>query len=148
MLLAVGELALIGGHKWQDVRLAKVKRQKPAVEQIMNSQALAKRIEDLATKRLLPFEMINVLFEDNRKPAEITFLRVVTLPQTGIYTLTIEATATNTAQVAVYEASLKNLPMIQRVETRDLRTRGETATFTLVVTFKPDTIRPADSLAQ
>jgi hypothetical protein len=147
VLLGVGELGLVGGRMWQDVRQAKIRGQKPTVDKIMSSQSLANRIEELATKRLLPFEMINALFEDNRKPAEITFQRVVTLPQTGIHTLTIDATASNAGQVSVYEATLRNLPMIQRVEVRDLRTRGETATFTLVVTFKPDTIKPADSIA-
>jgi len=147
VLLGVGEIGLVGGRMWQDVRQAKIRGQKPTVDKIMSSQSLANRIEELATKRLLPFEMINALFEDNRKPAEITFSRVVTLPQTGIHTLTIDATASNAGQVSVYEATLRNLPMIQRVEVRDLRTRGETATFTLVVTFKPDTIKPADSIA-
>jgi hypothetical protein len=147
VLLGVGELGLVGGRMWQDVRQARIRAQKPTVDKIMSSQSLANRIEELATKRLLPFEMINALFEDNRKPAEITFQRVVTLPQTGIHTLTIDATSSTAGQVSVYEATLRNLPMIQRVEVRDLRTRGETATFTIVVTFKPDTIKPADSIA-
>lgn len=147
VLLGIGEFALIGGKVWQRGRAELVRVQKPTVDKIMSSQSLANRIEELATKRLLPFEMLNVLFEDNRKPAEITFLRVVTLPQTGIYTLTVDASASNAAQISVYEATLRNVPLLQKVEVRDLRTRGETATFTLAVTFKPDAVRPAEALA-
>jgi hypothetical protein len=147
LVLGLGELALVGGRIWQDGRLAKVRAQKPTVEKIMSSQSLANRIDELSTKRLLPFEMINVLFEDNRKPAEITFIKVITLPQTGIYTLTIEASSSDAAKVPVYEATLRNLPMLQRVEIRDYKTRGETASFSLVVTFKPDSLKPAESLA-
>jgi hypothetical protein len=147
VLLGLGEIALVGGKVWQKGRAERVRVQKPTVDKIMSSQSLANRIEELATKRLLPFEMLNVLFEDNRKPAEITFLRVVTLPQTGIYTLTVDASASNAAQISVYEATLRNVPLLQKVEVRDLRTRGETATFTLAVTFKPDAVRPAEAIA-
>lgn len=146
VLLGLGELGLVGGRMWQEGRLAKVRAQKPTVDKIMSSQSLANRIDELSTKRLLPFEMINVLFEENRKPAEITFIKVITLPQTGIYTLTIEASSSDAAKVPVYEATLRNLPMLQRVEIRDYKTRGETATFTLVVTYKPDSLKPAESL--
>ncbi len=146
-LLGVGELGLVGGRIWQEGRSAKVRAQKPTVDKIMSSQSLANRIDELSTKRLLPFEMINVLFEEKRKPAEITFIKVITLPQTGIYTLTIEASSSDAAKVPVYEATLRNLPMLQRVEIRDYKTRGETATFSLIVTFKPDSLKPAESLA-
>lgn len=148
VLLTLGEFALVGGRMWNDVRLAKVRGQKSTVDKIMASQSLATRIEELATKRLLPFEMITELYDQNRKPPEITFTRVVTLPQTGKYTLTVDATSTNVGLVSVYETTLRALPTIERVDVRDFRTRGETATFTLVVTFKPDTLKPADSISQ
>jgi hypothetical protein len=147
VLLAVGEIALVGGRAWNDGRLAKVRAQKPTVDKIMSAQSLANRIEELATKRMLPFEMITLLLDDDRLPAEIQFTRVVTTPQTGIYTITVEAKSTNVGQIGVYEAKLRNLPMIQKVETRIGQTVGNTATFTLVVAFKPDTIKPAESIA-
>lgn len=149
LLLAVGEFALFGGGKWNGLRKKKVDRDQPAVVKIMSAQELATRIEDLATKRLLPFEMMNVLIEDNRMPPEIQFTRVITLPQAGIYSLTINAKFINGAgQVSLFEAKLRSLPMIQKVEVRDLQTRGDSGTFTLIVTFKPDTLKPADSIAQ
>ncbi|MEO6244497.1 MAG: hypothetical protein ABIQ12_03595 [Opitutaceae bacterium] len=147
LLLVVGELALIGGKKWNDTRLAKVRAQKPTVDKIMAADLLAHRIEELATKRMLPFEMISVLLEDDRLPPEIQFTRVMTTTQTSLYTITVEAKSTNVGQIGVYEAKLRNLPMIQKVDPRIGQTVGNTATFTLIVTFKPDTIKPAESIA-
>lgn len=147
VLLGLGELALVGGHAWQRVRNAKVRLQKPEVQKIMDAQALATRIEELATKRMLPFEMITDLIEDNRLPKDVFFTRVLAAPQTGIYTLTVNVTSP-VSQVGVYLATLRSLPMIQRAEVRNEQVRGETETFTLVVTFKPDTLKPADRISQ
>ena len=148
LLLVVGELALIGGRKWNDTRLRKVAAQKPTVDSIKKSDELATRIEELATKRMLPFEMLSILVEDDRLPPEIQFTHVATLSGTGLYTLTIRAKSTSVTQISPYEAKLRSLPMMQKVEVRDLQTRGDSATFTLIVTFKPDTVKPADSIAQ
>lgn len=148
LVFALGELALVGGAAWQRLRVAKVRAQKPAVQKIMDSQALATRIDELATKRMLPFEMITTLVAEDRKPPEIYFNRAQTTSQTGIYTLVVNATSTNIPQVGVYVAKLRNLPMIARVDVRDERTRENTETFTLVVTFKPDTLKPADTISQ
>ncbi|MBI4624856.1 MAG: hypothetical protein HY736_16775 [Verrucomicrobia bacterium] len=145
LLLAVGEFALLGGKAWQKVRVAKLNAQKPLVDKIKNSDALARRIDELATKRLLPFEMITIL--DGGRPGEITFTRVVASTQTGIYMLTVDATATNAGQVSVYRSALEKLPSCEKVEIRNLQTRGDTATFTLVVTFKPEAIAPAQSIS-
>ncbi len=144
VLFAVGELALIGGKEWQKVRDAKFRAQKPRVEQIMKSDELARRIDDLATKRLLPWEMMMAIIGENKAilPPEIYFGRVYTTPATGIYTLSIEAQTTNVGTIAVYTSKLKTAPGIENVETRGLQARGDNATFTLVVTFKPDAIKP------
>jgi hypothetical protein len=145
VLLGAGEFALLGGKAWQKVRVAKLNAQKPLVDKIKNSDALARRIDELATKRLLPFEMITVLI--GGKPAEITFTRVVTSTQSGIYTLTVDATSTNAGQVSVYRSALEKLPACEKVEVRNLQTRGDTATFTLWIAFKPDAIAPAQSIS-
>jgi hypothetical protein len=148
VVLVFGELALMGGKGWQGVRQAKVRGQKPRVEKIISSQALAFRIEDLGTKRLLPFEMITVLNSENRRPPEITFSRVIASVQAGINTLTVEAVATNASLVTTYQSTLQKVPSIERAEARITATRGDIANFTLVVTFKPDTLKAADSIAQ
>ena len=147
LLLVVGEVALFGGKKWNDTRLAKVRAQKPTVDKIMSAQSLALRIEELATKRLLPFEMIEVLLDEDRLPPEIQFTRVFTSTQTGLHTLKVEAKSTNVGQIGVYEAKLRTLPMIQKIETQIGPTVGNAATFNLSVAFKPDMIKPAESVA-
>lgn len=148
LLLVVGELALIGGRSWQTMRTRLVAAQKPRVEKIMTSQALAFRIEELATKRLLPFEMLTIMISENRRPQEITFSNVRASVGTGINSLTVEAVSTNAAQVSLYPATLKKLPAVENAEARITGTRGDTANFTLVVTFKPDALKPADSISQ
>jgi hypothetical protein len=147
LLFALGEFALIGGAGWQRVRKDKIRMQKPSVDGIMASQAMANRIDELATKRMLPFEMITALFVENRKPPEIVFKRATVSPATGINTITIAAESTSIPQVGPYLAILRNLPMVAHVDLRDERTRGDTETFTLVVTFKPDTLIAADSIS-
>ena len=144
LLLAVGEVGLVGGRAWQKVRDAKYRAQKPLVDKIMTSDALARRIDDLATKRLLPWEMIMALIGENKErlPKEIYFARVYTTPGTGIYTLSIDAQTTNVGTIAAYSSTLKALPGIENVETRGLQARGDNATFTLFITFKPDAIKP------
>jgi hypothetical protein len=147
LLLVVGEFTLLGGKGWQNVRLGKVRGQKSTVDRIMASQALATRIDELATKRLLPFEMIALLLQDERRPPEIMFRNVHASTQAGIYTLTVEGFTTNSSLYAPFLANLRNLPSVARVEDRDFRTRDLTATFIFVVTFKPESLKPADSIA-
>ncbi len=147
LLLGLGDVALIAGKKWNDGRLAKVRAQKPTVDKIESSQGLANRIEELATKRLLPFEMITVLLEDGKLPDEIQFTRLFTATQSGLYTMTGQAKSTNVGQIGVYEARLRTLPTVQKVDQRVGPTVGNSATFDLTVTFKPDAIKPADSIA-
>ncbi|MBL9202585.1 MAG: hypothetical protein JNL39_18885 [Opitutaceae bacterium] len=149
LLLGLGELGLIAGRKlWHQPRQARVAAQSATVGEIMKSQQLANRIDELATKRLLPFEMIAELTRDDRKPAEIQFDTATTDPKAGIYTIIIDARTTNMGQLSTYVATLRRLPMIQSVETRDERTRNDGGTFRLIVVFKPDQLKPADSIAQ
>jgi hypothetical protein len=143
LLLVLGELALVGGAAWERSRQAVVKAQRPKVEKIEASDALARRIEELATKRLRPFEMVAILVGDDgkRKPAEIWFTRVVTTPG-SIYSLAIEASSSDAAQVSSYTAGLRALPAVERAEVTNLKTAGNTATFILEVSFKPDALKP------
>lgn len=145
VLLMLGEFALIGGAEWQKSRNRTIRAQKPAVDKIMASQALATRIDELATKRMLPFEMITYMVNDNRKPPEIVFKRATV---TGISSITINASSNNIAQVGVYAATLRHLPNIARVDIQDETVRGDTETFTLVVTFKPDTLPAATTISE
>jgi len=132
--LDLGALALQG---WVGRRRGIAAGQAPQVQRIETAQALAERIENLASRRLRPFEMLGLINE--RRPRSIQFLRATTR---GNNLLEVEAQTPNAADVGNYEAALRALPALARVETRDLRARENLLTFVLVVTFKPDAGRP------
>lgn len=137
LLLGVGELALIGGGFWQKNLTRKVELQRPVVEKIEAAQGVTARINELSTKRLLPFEMISIVTAP--KPTDIWFLRTST---DGLYGLTVDATTTSPGLVSTYQSALAALPAIEKVEIRDQRTRDNTMTFTLAATFRPEALRP------
>ena len=147
VLLFIGEFGLIGGKAWQKVRVAQVTGQQPKVEKIIETQTLANRIDDLTTKRLLPMEMVTRLVgvKGELLPPGVTFRRVLTVPASGIYTLVVEATATNSSQIPVYQSTLENLHIFENVDARITRTNSDSATFTLTVTFKPGVVKPSTS---
>ncbi len=138
LLLAIGEVALAGGKLWLKARVVRVDAQRPVVEKIMTAQNLTTRINELSSKRLLPFAMIAVVTE--KKPEAVTFVRTST---NGLYGLTIEAYASAPDAVSAYQAALKASPAIENVEVRDQRTRDNQMSFTVVVTFRPDALKPA-----
>ena len=137
-LLAVGEGALVGMGMARRTRVAQIDAQKAGVDKIMTAQRLTARINELSTKRLLPFEMLAVVAE--KKPREVTFARSTT---EGLYGLKVEAYATAPAAVSTFQAALAALPALASVEVRDQRTRDNVMNFTLVVTFKPESLKPA-----
>lgn len=141
LLLFIGEFALVGARFWLQRRQAQADRQRPVVEQIMTAQNLTTRINELSTKRLLPFEMIAIV--SARKPETVTFRRVST---SGLYTLVVEAESSTPAAVSAFQAALKADPAVAaNPEARDQRARDNQMTFTLVVTFRPEAVRPAGS---
>lgn len=139
-LLAIGELALFGGGIWQQARRVKFNAQAPIVAGIMNRQEIADRINDLSTKRLLPIEMLLAV---NPKalnpPAAIFFTRAFT---TGLYTLTADAQTLNAGEIKTYQNELEALPACASVAIKNQQSRDNLATFTLVVTFKPEALKP------
>ena len=76
------------------------------------------------------------------QPGDIVFTKVQTLPAPRLYTLVVDAQTNNPPQIPVYESTLKSSPLIEAAEARMGPTNGNTATFTLTVTFKPETIKP------
>lgn len=138
LLLGLGELALIAHGFWQQTRVAQADAQRPVVERIEAAQSLTTRINELSTKRLLPFEMIASITE--RKPPAVTFTRTTT---SGLHGLIIDAYATSPDAVSAYQAALNALPALEKVEVREQRTRDNLMTFSLLVTFKPDAVKPA-----
>jgi hypothetical protein len=145
LVLALGELSLVGAGLWQSARVAKVAAQRPTVDRIMEEQDLARHIGDLSTKRLLPLEMISVVSPEAalpKTPTSIQFLRAQT---SGLYTIMVEAQTTNAGEIAGYKTALEQAPACEKVEIRDQRARDNVVSFTLVVTFKPAALAPATS---
>lgn len=141
-LAALLEVVLVGGALWQKQRLALEARQKPVVEAIMTSQALATRIDELSTKRLLPFEMMAII--NTARPRTIQFMRTVT---SGLYTLEIEAQTNSSGDIDVFRSALNKLPGCEKAEVHDPRSRDGVSTFRLVVTFKPEAFKTVEEPA-
>ncbi|MFM1748725.1 MAG: hypothetical protein RLZZ188_2391 [Verrucomicrobiota bacterium] len=142
LVLGLGELALVGGRVWQRTREAKVAAQRPVVEKIESVDTLTNKIEELATKRLRPIEMLLQLVGENyeRQPADIWFTRVSAEAGRGLNTIFVEGRTTNAAQVNAYEAALRKLPSVEKVEAPLQALRGDQAQFTLTATFKAEAL--------
>jgi len=143
-LLALGELALFGGGLWQKARRVKFNAQAPIVAGIMTRQEIADRINDLSTKRLLPIEMLHAINPKDLNPPQtsIFFTRVIT---TGLYTLTADAQTLSAGDIKTYQNELEALPACASVVIKNQQSRDNLATFTLVVTFKPEALKPLAS---
>ncbi len=102
------------------------------VRKIETAQSLSTRIEEMAQRRLRPFEMLAVL--NDSRPASIQFLRCVT---SGQNTLEIEGQTNNASSVGAYESVLRGVAALESVEIRDVRLREGTTTFQLAAVFKP-----------
>jgi hypothetical protein len=143
VFLAVGELVLgVGRATWQQARLKQVAAQKPTVEKIMNAQTLATRIEDLATKRLLPMEMISLVA--GKIPGNIRFSRVTTESK-DLDRAVIEARTDNSGEITLFKTALEGLPEVASVEISSQRNSpgSPTTSFTVTTTFKPGAVKPA-----
>lgn len=137
-LCAFTEIALLGGRAFLATRVAERDAQAPAVAEIMTKQSLATRIEELASKRLLPMEMISVVSAS--RPPSIQFTSTTT---SGLYTLEIQAQTAAQGDIDAFESALRQQEACERVEVQDLVSRPGVTTFKLLVTFKPDAVRPA-----
>jgi hypothetical protein len=139
-LLLAGEIALVGiGRPWQKTLATQVAAQQPIVDKISTAQTLATRIEDLSSKRLLPIEMISMM---TPLRGSIMFQKTTTSTAMGLYTLKIDAQTPNSGDLDVFRTTLMGLPAVADVRVENPVSRNGVTTFTLVVTFKPDTVKP------
>jgi hypothetical protein len=136
LVLGLGEIALGAGWAWQKTRKTQVQLQQTVVDKIMTAQLLASRIDELATKRLLPFEMITLLAE--KKPRSIQFVRTTT---DGLLKIQVEATTANASDLVAWETSLTGHPAISSIEITDRKTRDNVTRFTLVANFKQEGLK-------
>lgn len=144
VVLALGELALLGGRAWQKVRVTEVNGRAPTVANIQEAAQLAMSIHDLVTKRFLPLEMVTAVLGVNgeKKPADIVVRRIQSRASTspgGSYSLMMELQTSNPPQVQVYRSELEKMDGVS-VDVRPLPGSGDR--FELTVTFKPGTLKP------
>lgn len=137
VLLGLGELGLVGMKLWQQTLTTRANAQRPIVERVMTAQSIATRINELSTKRLLPFEMLATVNE--KRPEDIWFIRVQT---NGLAGLLIDATSNSPTLVSSYQAALSSIPNVERVEFRNQQVRENSMTFTMAITFKSDGLKP------
>lgn len=130
LVLELGSLALFLVDRAQQTR---VTAQTPVVEKIETAHGLASRIDELTHRRLRFFEMLAAINES--RPPSIQFTRTGT---NGRNALEIEAQTGTADDVGAYEAALRSLPVLEKVEIRDLRARDGVTTFGLSLAFKPD----------
>jgi len=147
LFLTLGEFALVGGHMWQKVREKQYAAQKPLVDKIESIHSLTAKIEELATKRLRPVEMLlQLVGEDNeRQPGDVWFTRVTAEVGKGLNTLYVMGRTSNAAQINAYEAALRKLPSIEKVDAPLQQVRGDQAEFTLTAVFKPEGLQAPES---
>jgi hypothetical protein len=133
------ELAMVGGKVWQKGRVAVVNQRASTVADINKANDLATRIEELSTKRLLPFEMIDLV--KSKMPPSVIFTRVTTT--TGaLYTLDVRGQTNVPNDVVAYQSLLSGLPECEEVRVEEQDTRGGLTHFRLKVTFKPGAVKP------
>jgi hypothetical protein len=131
------ELGLFGTRLWLIGKQAQVNALVPVAKRIELAQSMAKRLEEISTQRLLPFEMLNAL--NNKRPPSVSFVSITTK---GLWQMDIQAEANNADDPASFEADVRKLPGIERVEVPEKRTREGITVFRLEITFKPGWYQP------
>ena len=112
---------------------------RPNVQELDGLQSLAAKVAELGDNRPLPFEMLAIV--NGKRPATLTFQGVSCK---GGPVLEIEGRTTSPEDAGNFEQALRaETALVAKVETRDLRAREGSTTFTLTVTFKADALRKA-----
>lgn len=136
----LGGLVLQGGlwgvTQWEEGREARLSRNAPEIAEINRQNELATRIEELATRRLRPFEMIDVVKE--RKPSSVVYRSLNTQ---GLNQLEISGVTSAAADLPAYRSTLSANPLIEHAEFTDQSARDGVTSFRLLVTFKPEAFK-------
>jgi hypothetical protein len=140
VLAGLLEVGVVAGRFWNRSRQAIVETQAPAVAEIQRAQTLATRIEELSTKRLRPLEMVTIL--SSKRPASILFARATT---TGTFSMEVEAYTNAPGDVSNYQAALRQMAEIAKVDVQMQGIREGTSVFRIQVTFKPEAFVAAKS---
>lgn len=145
LLLLAGLIDLTAGALgWRTGSLQqRVTVQTPDVQRIETAQTLVTRIAELGERRLMPMEMLAAI--NPGRPDSIQFQRTITR---GVHGLDIEARTGNAADVGAYENTLRALPEIASVETKDIRARDGQTSFVLSLDFRADAFKAVESASE
>jgi hypothetical protein len=113
------------------VQHKRVELQAPFVQKLDIAHTLTSRVDELTHRRLRFFEMLSTINEP--RPRSISFNRTGT---NGHLALEIEAQTNSADDVGTYEAALRKIAALEKVEIHDLRARDGVTTFGLSVAFK------------
>jgi Tfp pilus assembly protein PilN len=142
-LLIVTEAASAGLAAWNRSRNALLASRSADTQAVEDSDNLARRLQQLTSSQLRPFEKLETL--GNQLPDSIHFTR---LSSTGLDTLVIDAVARNPGDVPIYEGRLQQHPKLASATTRGQQFRDNVTTFALEVVFRtedPSGEAPAES---
>lgn len=140
-LCALVDAAVVGGKFWQAKRAEQVRLQAPYVAEIDRQNLMANRIEDLSNKRLLPFEMIDLLRP--RLPNSILFTRVITR---SLSSVEVQARTNNAGDFNAFRTALASQSNIEKIDITNSSIRDGATTFTMVITFKPGAVVAAEDI--
>jgi hypothetical protein len=129
---ALLDAGVAGGRAWLGARQRALAAQAPAVEAVQSAQALAAKLEDMASQQLRPFEMLARV--NAARPASVEFTYVTT---NGLRQLSVRAQTGNAGDVPAFDTALRALPAVDRVQLGGQRERDGLTTFEVEVTFKP-----------
>ena len=129
VVLELGELAT---RFWLVGQQSVINARAPLAKRIELAQSMAKRLEEISTQRLLPFEMLAEIYA--KRPASIQFISVTTK---GLWEMDLQAESTNADDPASFESDVRKLPGIERVEVPEKRAREGVTVFSMQITFKP-----------
>lgn len=126
------ECTLFGLGIWQKNREITVQNQLAKVSKIKQTHTLVQQVEDRFTKRIRPFEMLSIVGE--KLPASVVFTRATIK---DLYTLDVEATATNPTDIDLFRVTLNSLPVCESVEIKNQQAQTGRTTFRATVKFRP-----------
>ena len=126
------ELGVLGARFWLANRQSFLAAQAPIVKKIEQAQSMSKRLEDISTQRLLPFEMLNVL--NDKRPAGLEFNTVTT---NGLWQLDIRGQANSADDTSTFESEIRKINGVEKVEVLEKTTRDRMTVFHYQVSFKP-----------
>jgi len=126
------ELGMLATRLWMAGKQNALNAQAPVVARIEQAQGMAKRLEEISTQRLLPFEMLAEL--NDKRPKTVEFTSVTTK---GLWQLDIRGQAANPADTTIFESDVRRLAGIDRVEVLEKNTRDGVTVVHYEITFKP-----------